>query len=227
MVQARQGIRSTKSRPNITKYKQHEATSLPIDTTPSQELHIKVEHIRKLYMNNNGRFPVRSQSGNKYTMIAYHCDSNAIIVAPFNSRANKHRIRAYGAIMKRLKDRSMMVDLQILDNEASTEYKSIIKYEWGVGYKLAPPHIHCRNVAECAIHTFKSHYISNLVGIAPTYPNHLWDLLLTQTELTLNILRQSTLNTKILAWEYFQGPFDFNATPIGPLGCPIMIHQKK
>ena len=67
-------------------------------------------------------------------MIAYHCDSNAIIAAPFKARAKKHRLLAYGAIMQRLKERSMLVDFQILDNKAISEYKRIIKSEWGVGY---------------------------------------------------------------------------------------------
>jgi hypothetical protein len=28
------------------------------------------------------------------------------------------------------------------------------------------------------------------------------------------------------AWEYFNGPFDFNATPLGPMGCRVLIHNK-
>ena len=28
------------------------------------------------------------------------------------------------------------------------------------------------------------------------------------------------------AWKHFNGPFNFNATPIGPLGCPIVIYNK-
>ena len=64
-------------------------------------------------------------------MIAYHCDSNAIFSAPFKSHANKQRLLSYGAIMQRLKDRNILVDLQILDNETSTEYKRIVKSEWG------------------------------------------------------------------------------------------------
>ena len=54
-------------------------------------------------------------------MIGYNCDSNAIIVATFKSITNKHRLLAYGAIMQRLKYRNILVYLQILDNEASTE----------------------------------------------------------------------------------------------------------
>jgi hypothetical protein len=28
------------------------------------------------------------------------------------------------------------------------------------------------------------------------------------------------------AWEHFNGPFDYNATPLLPLGCPVITHNK-
>ena len=74
--------------------------------------------------------------------------------------------------------------------------------------------------------TFKAHFLSILAGIDPAFPNYLWDKLLPQTELTLNLLRQSTLAPAISAWEAFNGPFNYDATPLGPIGCPIIIHNK-
>ena len=53
-------------------------------------------------------------------MIAYHFDSDAIISGTFKSRADKHRLLFYGAIMQRLKYRNILVDLHIFDNEVST-----------------------------------------------------------------------------------------------------------
>ena len=155
MVPVLQWICSTKTNPQRIHFKRTEATSIPRDTTPSHEMNIRVKHISKLYTGDTGRFPVRSQSGNQYIIIVYHCDSSSIITAPFKSFADKHRLLAYGAIMQHIKDRNILVDLQILDNKSSTEYKGIIKDEWGVGYQLVPPNIHSRNEAECAIRTFK------------------------------------------------------------------------
>jgi hypothetical protein len=86
--------------------------------------------------------------------------------------------------------------------------------------------MHCRNHAEQAIRTFKAHFLSILAGVDPTFPLYLWDLLLPQAELTLNLLRQSAFNPQISTWEYFQGPFDFNKTPLGPVGCRVLIHTK-
>ena len=38
-------------------------------------------------------------------------------------------------------------------------------------------------------------------------------------------LRQATLKPRMSAWEYYNGPFDYSATPLGPLGFKIMIHN--
>ena len=86
--------------------------------------------------------------------------------------------------------------------------------------------MHRCNPAEHAIRTFKDHFLAILAHVDPLFPPHLWDLLLPQAELTLNLLRQSALNPRISAWEFFQGPFDFNKTPLGPVGCRVLIHAK-
>ena len=61
--------------------------------------------------------------------------------------------------------------------------------------------------------------------MAPEFPQLIWDLLLVQTEMTLNFLRQSTFNQTISAWEYFSGPFQYDANPLGPLGMNVIIHK--
>ena len=73
---------------------------------------------------------------------------------------------------------------------------------------------------------FKAHFLSILAGVAPYFPRNLWDLLLPQNELTLNLLRQATLDPSRSAWSYFHGTFNYDATPIGPLGCDIITHKK-
>ena len=60
-------------------------------------------------------------------MIAYHCDSKKILQAPFVNRNDKHRIRDYNSIMQKLADRGHHVDIQILDNEVSAEFKKKLK----------------------------------------------------------------------------------------------------
>ena len=226
MVQTRQNVRSTKpKRPKPSPSPIITSTSVQTEK-PSNELHIRFESISKLYTDDTGRFPVRSRGGNQYVMIAYHCDSNAIFAMPFKTRADRHRLPAYNSIMQRLKDRNLLVDLQILDNEASRQYKQTITADWGIKFQLVPPHIHRRNAAERAIRTFKAHFLAILAGIADDFPKRCWDLLVPQTELTLNLLRQSRLRPEISAYEHVEGPFDYNATPLGPLGCAVLIHKK-
>ena len=77
---------------------------------------------------------------------------------------------AYNNIIQRLKDINMLVNLQILDNEASKEYKIIIKDKWNIKYQLVPSRIHRQNAAERAIWTFKAHFLSILVGVADDLP---------------------------------------------------------
>ena len=80
-------------------------------------------------------------------MVAYHL-SNVILIEPFASRKDKHRIVAYNIIMQRLKDRNLLVDLQILDNKCRKEYKATMKDKWGATYQLVLPDLHRRNAAE-------------------------------------------------------------------------------
>ena len=116
------------------------------------------------------------------------------------------------------------MDVQILYNEVSADFKINIVEDRGSTYQLVTPNIHQKNIAERDIHTFKAHFLSVLAGLDPTFPKFLWDNLLVKTEITLNILRQATLNPRMSAWEYFNGAFDYAATPLGPIGCKIVIH---
>jgi hypothetical protein len=86
--------------------------------------------------------------------------------------------------------------------------------------------MHQQNCAECAIRMFKDHFIAILTSIDSAFLPYLWDLLLPKAKLTLNLLRQANLNPRISMREYFQGPFGFKQTPLGPVGCRVLIHAK-
>ncbi len=193
---------------------------------PSNKVHIRVVPISKLYTDDTGRFPVKARLGNQYVMIAFHANGNLILQQAFKTRRDKHCVAAYNTIMTRLAARGLLVDLQILDNEASAAYKHAITVTWQAKFQLVPPDMHCCNRAEWAIRTFKDHFLSILASVDASFPLYLWDLLLPQAELTLNLLRQLALNPRISAWEFFHGPFDFNKIPLGPVGCRVLIHAK-
>ena len=86
--------------------------------------------------------------------------------------------------------------------------------------------MHRHNRAEHAIHTFKDHFIAILAGIDKTFPKSHCDLLLPQAEITVNLLQQSTILPTMSAWEHFNGLLNFDATPLGPLGCWVLYHAK-
>ena len=127
--------------------------------------------------------------------------------------------------MKRLTNKGHKVDIQILDNKASAEYKRVTTKKWQAQYQLVPPNVHRRNVAERSIHTFKSQFLSILAGVNPEFSKYMWDTILQQTELILDLLRQVTINPNIFAWDYFNIPFDYAATPFGSLGSRMMIQN--
>jgi hypothetical protein len=57
-------------------------------------------------------------------------------------------------------------------------------------------------------------------------PINQWDELLSQTILTLNLLRQSNVAPNISAWAYHHGSFDYNRMPIAPMGCAVQFPYK-
>ena len=111
--------------------------------------------------------------------------------------------------MRRLSDRRNQVDVQILDKEVSSDFKKITVEDWGATYQLVPPNSHRINIDERAIRTFKANVLSVLSGVDPTFPKFMWYSMLVHIELTINLLHQATLNPSILAWEYFNGAFDY------------------
>ena len=226
MVQTRQHIRSTIQTRKHSRPTEHIPPEGLTDKGHN-EIHINNTHISKLYTDDTGRFTFISIKSTQYIMVAYHCDANAIMAVPFKSCKDKDRIVAYNTIMQRLKDRDMLVHLQILDNEDSKEYKTIIKDKCNIKYQLVPSHIHRQNAAEREILTFKAHFLSILAGVKDdSPPRRHWDQLLPQAELTLNLLRQARIKPNLSAWTYMMGTFNYDATPLGPLGCPLMIHKK-
>ena len=96
-------------------------------------------------------------------MITYHCNSNIILVEPFQLHKDHNRLAAYDKIMAALKRRSHTADLQVLGNEANKEYKTKITEKYGTKFQLVPPNMHRRNAAELAV----------LAGAAPDFLRNL------------------------------------------------------
>ena len=103
---------------------------------------------------------------------------------------------AYQRAHKLLTFRGLRPKLQKLDNKASQALIHFIQDE-GVDFQLVPPHVHRHNAAERAIRTFKTHFIAMLCSTDPTFNMALWDKLLPQALIALNLLRPSRINPKL------------------------------
>jgi hypothetical protein len=211
MNQRRQNIRST-SKASIEKQP-------PTDTDLGTKTHLVYEVVAdqaQLYTDLMGKFPVRSSTGNSYVVLCYIYDCNYINVVPMKSRSASEWVKAFKVFKPKL---------QTLDNEASTALKNFFTSQ-NIDYQLVPPHCHRRNATECAIRTFKEHFVAGLSSFDPSLPMHLWDRLLPQAEITLNLLLTSWLHPQLSAAAHYHGLLDYNKTAFAPPGCKIISHEK-
>ena len=86
--------------------------------------------------------------------------------------------------------------------------------------------MHWRNDAERAVRNFKNRFIAALCTVDPLFPFYVWDRLLPQVTMTLNMLRRSQLNPGLSAYEQVYGIHNFELTPLAPLRCKVKIHGK-
>jgi hypothetical protein len=179
----------------------------------------------QLYTDLTGKFPVRSSKGNYYVMVCYIYDCNNVKVIPMKSRSASEWVKAYDSIHQELTVKGFKPKLQTLDNEAYAALKNFFAVN-DIDYQLVPPHCYRRNAAERAIRTFKEHFVAGLSSVDPSFPLHLWDRLLPQAEITLNLLRTSRLHPQLSAAAHFHGIVDYNKTAFAPPGCKIIAHEK-
>ena len=237
MKGARQGIRSSK---NTQKNTAEDGTRIKIEGGAAystlrhqhdpieklSDIYFKeVEMSETIYSDDTGAFPYVSQRGKKIVMVAIHIDSNYIFAETLRNKTEGERIHAYQKIIDRMRRAKLGLKKHILDNEISKAFKERI-IENNMTYELVPPSNHRRNIAERAIQTFKSHFISILNGVSDKFPMTLWCQLVPQAELTLNLLRQSHITPAISAFAHVHGHHDYMRQPFAPMGSEIEVHVK-
>jgi hypothetical protein len=179
----------------------------------------------QIFSDQTGRFPITSSRGNKYIMVVYDYDSNAILTEPLTSRTEMELLRAYTKIHTFLTERGLKPVLQKLDNEAPGKLQTFMQQK-DVSFQLVPPRQHRRNAAERAIATWNDHFVATRVTTDPAFPLHLWCRLIDQASTTLNLLRQSRINPRLSAEAQLNEAFDYNKTPFAPPGTRVVVHEK-
>ena len=175
-----------------------------------------------LYTDLTGKFPVTSISGHKYVMVLYHYFLNGIIFRPMKNRSDTEAMGVYKYIYHYLKSRNCKPKLNIMVNGSSTSVKRYITNA-NVNYQLVEPNNHCINAAEGAIHTFI--FLAGISSVHPKFPMYIWDELLQQAFITLNLLQTSRTWTKILAYAHLHGTYNFDTTTLAPPGVRSLLYK--
>jgi hypothetical protein len=149
-----------------------------------------------------GSFPTRSSKGNNNLMICYSYDATYIRPVAIKSKSGAEWVKAFGVVFYKMTAKGFKPKLQTMDNEASAALKNYFT-EKKMNYQLVPPHCHRTNAAERAIRTFKEHFKAGLATFDPDFPAHLWEIILPQEEITLNLLRASRLHPQLSAAAHY------------------------
>jgi len=195
--------------------------------TPEKKRHVIIQFVRtgRNYMDGTGKFPHTSSRGSQYMLIMYSHDTGYIHVEAIASRAAGDITSAFERGMSVFADGDDKPDIERLDNECSDMFRVLCK-ALQIVIEKAPPGQHRTNAAERAIRTWKNHFIAVLCTTHKDFPLQLWDELIEQGEITLNLMRSCRRDPTISAYEAIRGPFDINKTPIAPAGTRVAIHVK-
>ena len=120
-------------------------------------------------------------------MVMVEIDSNTILVESIKSHKDADLTREYRTMMLRLQQSGIIPKKHILDNEVSEALEKIIQDEYKMNMELVPPRTHQRNAAEVTIRNFKANFLSVLAGTAQDFPPLMWDRLLPQDEIKINL----------------------------------------
>ena len=81
-------------------------------------------------------------------------------------------------------------------------------------------------MAERAISTRKSNFVPDISGTDKLLQMHLWDRIIYQAQITLNILRPSRSNPKVSAHAMMEINFNFKKTSLEPSGTKVIFHEE-
>eukprot|EP00957_Ditylum_brightwellii_P198252 15106312-Ditylum_brightwellii.AAC.1 len=187
-------------------------------------LKLAEEFKNTLYTDLTGKFPATAQSGNKYVLIAYDYDSNAILAIPVPNRSDPTIIKAVSYIYDYLTNSGFKPALNVLDSEVPAAVKCCL-IKTGAKYQLVEPNNNCGNTAEHAICTFKEHFIAELCTTDKDFPIRQWNDLIEQAFITLNLLCMSISNPQLSSYAHLNGQFDYNKMPLVPPGIRALIYK--
>ena len=184
-----------------------------------------VDETQNIYTDQTRKSPITSSRGNKYILITYIYDDNAILSSPLNIISGSHIVEAYTKQVEHLTHRWYRPRVHWLDNEASDSLKKYNKQK-DIDYQLVPPHIHRVNASEQAIMKWKDHFIAGISITDTRFPTNMWCQLIPQATMKLNMMISCRRNPTMLAHTVLERQFDFSKTPLTPPGIKVIVHGK-
>lgn len=204
------------------------ATMLPDEVDLEPDAFIKIidlsKHDDANHSDITGRFNIPSWRGNNYVLVSVYKGYVYGVAMP--SRKHKEsQLKAYETVYAHLKSLGHCPTIQRMDNETSAVLDRFFK-DNNITVQLVPPHNHRANKAERAIRDYKNHVIATLGTVHSSFPLNLWDELLPQINITINLLRPYSPQPSMSAYEGIHGSkFDFAAHPMAPCGTRVLIHE--
>ena len=144
---------------------------------------------------------------------------------PIPDRKSLTLQKAFLTLFSKINLKGYKISIIHLDNEIFKDHLNLLE-EVGLKVQLVPPYEHRQNLVERAIQTYKNYFVASLSGTDPSFLLILWDSLIPQANITINLLRSLQINPKLLAYAQIFGQFDYNATPLAPPGCKCIVHDK-
>ncbi|KAL7528094.1 hypothetical protein ACHAWF_002434 [Thalassiosira exigua] len=154
-----------------------------------------------MFSDRTSQFLKRSLLGNRYIMVLMEIDSSRILVGPIKNRTNGELTQAYEKFMGRLKRAGVQPHKHLLE-----------ELDLRQGQDAAGAHPARLSPTKCS----GSGHLQ-FQGPLPEYtrrcrrqfPLHLWDRILLQAEITIDLLCQSNATPTILAYAHLNEPLDY------------------
>lgn len=154
-----------------------------------------------MYTDQTGHLQFLSNHGNKLIMLLFEVDGNDIAVEPMKDSTDMLLIQAYKTLWVQIAATAKVWPMMhIMDNKVSATFKMEIMKNCNLQLVLLDKHQ--QNLAEQAIQTFNNPFITILSGVDKSFPMPLWDRLLPQAKLTLNLLQKSNVDPRVSAYEF-------------------------
>ena len=131
-------------------------------------------------------------------------------------------VEAFQEVYEYLTTKGFKPKLNVMDNQCSKAVQTYI-HSTGADIQLVNPDDHRVNAAERAIQTWKNHWIAGMGTLDPNCPLQLWCQFIEQGQDTLNMLRVSRINPKLSAYAVLEGQFNFDKTPLAPVGTKALV----